>query len=224
MVVRFDAESTVAAADTNLSWTHTPVGTVRGVIVFFTGDGSNDQCDDVTYGGVAMTEVPGSPNVKGTGDTSNDSCYFLGSGIPQGAQTVSITTTGTADRKAGCISLTADADTEIVDSDGTINSDSSANPSVTLSLGGRACFCAIGFTSGQAAVSGIAPLSGWSSVYEHAFAADTCGLYKYGTVATVDVTAGWTQTADDAVAIAAAVGEKGFSSGSPGGGIYVVGT
>jgi hypothetical protein len=172
-----------------------------------------------------MTEVSGSPNIKGTGETVNVSCFFLGSNIPTGAQTVTATTSGTADRQAGCVTLTAENNCEVIDSDGTINSDSQANPSVTLGLLGRSCFCAIGFASGQDAVTGITPFANWTARSEAATTGNTTfGMYTYDIIGTANVSAGWPHTADDAVAIAIAVSEILSSNSPPGGGYYVVGT
>jgi hypothetical protein len=197
------------------SWTHTPVGTPRGVLVWVLYSNTLSHADfvtGVTYGGVSMTEVAGSPNVKTVTESMSAHCFFLGSSIPTGAQTVAVDVTDTNNYAAFALTVTAAADTEVVDSDGTINSDSIADPSVTLSLGGRSCFAAIGFSSGQNAVTGITPLTGWTGDLEDDLGGQTMGLYTYNTVGTTDVTAGWTQTAEDAVAMAVAIAEV---SGGP---------
>lgn len=206
MAVAFDAY-TANNGTGNLSFTHTPVGTPKGIILLCDGDDTTDEFSSATYGGVAMTEVSGSPNVLTTGEGGNVSCFFLGSGIPTGAQTVAVTVIGTGTKQVGVFSVTASADTEVVDSDGTINSTSQADPSVTLSLSGRSSFCAIGFFSGQGAVTGTTPFTSWTSRTEFDFGSDVCGIYSYDTIGTADVSAGWTQTADDACAIAIAISE-----------------
>lgn len=215
MTVAYDAHSTASNNNgTTTSWTHTPVGTPKGVIVFFrtTNAAASDVVTGVTYGGVAMSEVTGSPNLGPNSalDSASLHCFFLGSSIPTGAQTVTVTHSNPSfayTNFGNAISVTGSADTEVQDSDGTINSTSQSDPSVTLSLGSKSCFCAIGFSSGQGAVSGITPLSGWTSRDEDDHGAFTSGIYTYDTVGTTDVTAGWTQTADDANAIAIAITE-----------------
>jgi hypothetical protein len=209
LTVAYDAFTASSTFTDDASFNHTPVGTPKAVIVWITQTSSGaDRIAGVTYGGVAMTEVSGSPVLQTGGEFGAVYCYFLGSSIPTGTQSVSIdTTTTTNNFKACCITLTASADTEIVDVDATINSTSLANPSVTLSLGGRTCFCAIGFYSGQNAVTGVTPLTSWTSREETDRGSQTTGCYTYDTIGTADVTAGWTQTADDAIAIAIAVSE-----------------
>lgn len=208
MAVAFDAFTKGSGSLDPTTWTHTPVGTPKGVIVLIGSLNNSDIIVGVTYGGVAMTEVPGSPNVLSGGETGSTYCYFLGSGIPTGAQTVSVDTTGAGGFVLGySITLTASADTEVVDSDGTINSTASANPSVTLSLGGRTCFAAIAFLSGHDAVGSITQLSGWTNRDESDTGTRQIACYTYDTIGTTDVTAGWTQTSEDAVAMAIAVAE-----------------
>ena len=207
MAVAFDAFSNGTAGTGDISWTHTPVGTPRGVIVMVLGVSGTDGVSGVTYGGVAMTEVTGSPNLKTSLELAGVYVYFLGSSIPTGAQTVAMTSANVHLKSISAITLTGAADTEVVDSDATINSDSVQDPSVTLSLGGRDCFCAIGGVSGQDAVTGITPLTDWTSRLEQDGGAVTVLHYTYNTIGTTDVTAGWTQTADDATAIAVAVSE-----------------
>ena len=211
MAVAYDAfgSGSDAGGSANLTWTHTPVGTPRGVLVWiiqtgFTPSGTN--AVSCSYGATDMGS-PVAEIVKTTGEVCTVTFYFLGASVPTGAQTVTFDPVASAVKLGGSITLTADTDTEIVDSDATINSDSSANPSVTLSLAARTCFAAIGFFSGQGADTGITPLTSWTSRLEHDFTPAMGAVYTYDTVGTTDVTAGWTQTADDAAAIAVAVSE-----------------
>ena len=217
MAVAFDAFSNVAAATGNLSWTHTPVGTPRAVIVMCIGTSLGaDEFVSVTYGGVSMTEIANSPNFLEVGEGGCVSVYFLGSGILTGARTVSVTVNGTGSKRAAAITLTAASDTEIVTSSLTsaINNTSIANPSTVLNLNGRTCFCGIVFYSGQDAVNSITPLTNWTSRLEHDFGTDTGGWYTYNIIGSSNVTAGWTQTAEDALAIAFAVSEVASAGGS----------
>ncbi|MCI0564015.1 MAG: hypothetical protein MN733_36530, partial [Nitrososphaera sp.] len=207
MTVAFDAATNSTEGTGNLSWTHLPVGTPRAVIVCIMVNGSSDEVTSVTYGGASMTEVLGSPNIKTTGEAGVEHIYFLGSNIPTGNQNVTVTVSGNATKIATAITLTASTDTEVVDSDGTINSDSQANPSVTLSLGGRVSFAVIAFHSGHDEVTSITPLTNWTSRLEQDFGFRTAGVYTHNTIGSSDVTAGWTQTANDAVAMAIAVSE-----------------
>lgn len=204
MTVAYDAFSSGIGANT-YSFTHTPVGTPRAVIVYTTTGGAGD-VTGVTYGGVAMTQMTGSPNNLSGAEAGNVTGWFLGASIPTGAQSVSVTS-GAATKIAYCNTLTGAADTEIVDVDATINSTSQADPSVTLSLGGRTCFASICLYSGHDAATSVTPFSGWTSRNETDVGAQILAYYTYDTVGTTDVTSGWTQTADDALAITAAISE-----------------
>lgn len=215
MAVAFDAVSAATQGTGNLSWTHTPVGTPKGAKVYIRHLGVGvDEVTGVTYGGVAMTEVTGSPIIKVSGEYSNVYAYFLGAGLPAGAQTVVVSVDATATLKdAMAITVTAGGDTELQDVDATINIDEVTNPSVTLSLGGKTCFASIGFVSGQGTVGGITPFTNWTSRSEVDLGAQTSGVYTYDIIGTTDVTAGWTQTSDDAVAIAVAITESAAAAG-----------
>jgi hypothetical protein len=205
MAVAPDARSTSTLTN-DPSWTHTPVGTPRGVVVGIAAPSGSDIISGVTYGGVAMGRV--AVAAKAAAEAGSVYVYFLGTGIPTGAQTVTVTTSGVNTAIGHATTLTAAADTEVVDSDNTINSDSIANPSVTLSLGGRTSYCYIRFLSGQDAVGGITPFTGWTSRAENDAGTFTIGVYDYDTIGSTDVSAGWTQAADDAIAVAVAVSER----------------
>jgi hypothetical protein len=178
---------------------------------------SADEISGVTYGGSAMTEVAGSPVLHTTaGDIGNIHTFTLLASIPTGAQTVAVSVSAsTALNAAECTSLTAATDTEIVDVDVSINTATATNPSVTLSLGGRTCFCLIGFFSGMAAVTGIAPVANWTARQEADLGPNTGGFYTYDVVSTVDVTAGWTQTVEDGAMIALAISEAAGAGSAP---------
>lgn len=213
MAIALDTATNTAAGTGNLSWTHTGASSgVCGALVFVTGISSTDIVSTVTYGGVTMTQLTGSPNLLTTGELGAVSAWFL-KNPAQGNQTVSITVTGSVSKRPVCITVkdtAATVTTWVNDVDATINSTSSANPSVTLSLNSQTSFCCIAFVSGQNAVSGISPLSSWTSQLEHDFGNQTAGYYTYDTIGSSDVSAGWTQTAEDAVAIAVALAENLF--------------
>jgi hypothetical protein len=193
---------------TDPSLAFTPSGTPRGIVFAVSYPGTTDVIAGITYGGVAMTEVTGSPNIHSAGATCVVHVYFLGASIPTGTQNLVIDSTTAFPALVECMiyCLTATTNTEIVDVNVTINSTSLANPSVTLSLGGRTSWAAIFFGSGQTSASGITPLTNWAAV-ETVFAAQTAGYYRYSIVGSTNVTAGWTQAAEDATAIAIAVSE-----------------
>lgn len=208
MAIGFDSSGLSALAN-DPSHTHTPVGVLRAVYaVVWTALGT-DIISAVSFGASAMARVAAS--FKNTGETGGVYVYFLGVSIPAGAQTVSCTTSGTNQAQILTIGFTAAYDTEIVTSDATISSDSVADPSVTINPQGREGPAYIAFVSGQDAATGTAPTAGWSSLLETDAGTQIWGLYGY-TLSTLGVTslaAGWTQTAEDANAVAFHLSEKG---------------
>jgi hypothetical protein len=212
MTIAFDAFSNATEGTGALSWAHTPANAPQGVIVFVVQNAGTDEVTGVTYGGAAMTEVTGSPLLKATGEAGAVYGYHLGGGIPTGAQTVVVSVNGTGTTKAAvAITVTACGDTVVQDTDVTISSDAAADPSATLALGGNVCFCAEAFFSGQASVTGITPPAGWTSRYEFDFTSQTAGFYTYDTIGAANVTMGWTQTSDDAMAIGIALTEDALT-------------
>jgi hypothetical protein len=148
----FDAEGE-AAAQTGLpvssprTWTHTPVGIPKGVVVLCATENSGgaSRVTAMTYGGVAMTQVSGSPLHCISGDsTATLEGFVLTSGIPTGAQTVSATLTGTTGY--GSINFasytvvgpnnSAVEDTSTVDTTG-------ANPTVALTIANESFVCGV---------------------------------------------------------------------------------
>lgn len=206
MAVAFDAVSNVAAGTGNLSWTHTPVGTPRGVKVDIVENGGTNGVSSVTYGGVAMELA--SVNNKTSGEAGTVITYFLGRGIPTGAQTVSVTVSDAVSKRAVATTVTASTNTCWISTDISIGSDSLANPASTLNLLGKTCFVSLAGHSGQNAVTGTTQLTGWTSRLEHAFGTACGAWYSYNTIAATNVSCGWTQTADDAVMVALAITES----------------
>lgn len=194
----------------------TPVGTPRGVEVRVNSGSNADQVTGVTYGGVTMTEAAGSPLIKTSTEIMTTHVFYLGASIPTGVQDCIVDRSGSTSMVVGVTLLTASTNTEIVDTT-TVQSAPgggaglSTDPVAALSLGGRTCFCSIGFVSGKGAttddVNGITPLASWTSRHEEDHGAYVSGIYTYDTIGTTDVTAGWTQSDDDANGIAIAVSE-----------------
>lgn len=119
-MLTFDAFSQSAGASTNdFSWSHVPVGTPSAVVVtIIQNQGVTDEVLGVTYGGVAMAEItPDSPFLHALGaEDGSIYAYFLDSGIPPGTQTVQIDVDGAgSSKRAGAVSVLADAAVEIAD-------------------------------------------------------------------------------------------------------------
>ena len=211
MTITLDASSTPAGQTGNISFSHTAAGTVRGIVCTVAQSiGFTDEVTGITWGGVPMTRV--GALFKSSGETGAVYAYLLGVNVATGLQNVVISVDGTGSNKRCALwSLNAAANASIVFANSaTINSDSVANPSVLLPLGGVTCWVNIVFISGQDDPTGITPLAGWTGTGEDTLGAlgVSGGHYRYNTISNVDVTAGWTQTAEDAAAIAFGVNES----------------
>lgn len=211
MAIAFDAASTASVSSGGGSFNHTPVGTPRAILVFAvvitTGDGSSDLLGGVTYGGVAMTEVTGSPHAKATGEDSIVYAYFLGADVPTGEQSCAVTGTSGQTYRVTCLSYTAAEDCEVAAVNTSISSDSVENPTSTLALSGETCAVAQGFMSGQGNTGNVNPLTDWTSQSEASAGFFVGGCYTYDIVGSTDVTIGLTQAADDALVLAVAIKE-----------------
>lgn len=208
MTVAFDVATSAAGFTTTpdpFTFTHTPVGTPKGVVVTIGQGGSSlDQIDGpVTYGGVAMARVNTASDPTEGGRAY---LYFLGSAIPTGAQTVSIGhTAGSGTKKAACLTVTAAADTEIGVS-GILETDQS-NPQIALdtvavsSLRANVIFSGLGGFVDLTAVASTTPYAGED------FGANITRASYQDTASTGSFSIGWTGASDDVAMVAAAVQE-----------------
>lgn len=112
MAVAHDAasESTVSISEASFSWTHTPIGTPRGAIVYVLTISGTALDTAVTYGGVSM-ELVGSGSDTDT-EPGTVRCYYLDN-VSSGAQSVVVTRTNNATQMMGmAATVTAGAATE----------------------------------------------------------------------------------------------------------------
>ncbi|MDP3794259.1 MAG: hypothetical protein Q8R07_05960, partial [Candidatus Uhrbacteria bacterium] len=106
--------TTGSASEASFSWTHTPVGTPRGVLVFVTTISATKTVTSVTYGGVAMTEITAGVAIDTVTEPGRIDTFFLGSSVPTGAQTVTVNrTNNTVVMYAVAATVTAGGNTEV---------------------------------------------------------------------------------------------------------------
>lgn len=167
---------------------------------------SPDLVTGVTYGGVAMSLVNG--EVVSGAEPGRCYVFFLGSGIPTGAQTVVMGGTATV-YQIWSATLTAASDTEVAAS-GTQTSTSAANPSITLAT--VAAYTGIAFGvcfSGQNAPSSLTAGSGYTKLSGDRDFGSTSATAEYGAKSGASVVVNYTATAEDVAFVAAAVRELG---------------
>ncbi len=93
----FPSNLTTGCTVSPCSYTHTPSGTPRGVLIFvYTLLQTADVVTGVTYGGVNALAVSGGSATDTLTEPGRVTAYFLGSSVPTGAQTVSVTKSSAA--------------------------------------------------------------------------------------------------------------------------------
>lgn len=194
-------------------YTHTPTGTPRGVVVMLVQSNGADRISGVTYGGTSMTEVTGSPNPNVGGEVSNTYMYFLGSSVPTGAQTVSVTNDSTGTTwSVVSITVTADDDTEITVS--TITETVQADPQITLDTGSTVAERVAVLGSGLNAPANASVLTGYTDTGVVDFGTRSGKMCYEDTAASGSQTIGWTAASDDVVMIAGAITQVAAAGGA----------
>lgn len=187
----------------NASFTHTPTSAPRGVLVFVTNVITEFlRVGSVKYGGQSLTLI--TPAADTAGEKLNTSAWFLGSGIPSGAQTVALTYTGAGSDdqvvNVATVSNLAGLNTQIQSSSALQNDQ--ANPQVTLSTGGRNCMSFGQIGSGFDSVSGLTPLANMTAISSYDAGAKVVRFDRQTTSSTSNFTIGYTATLDDVAYVA----------------------
>ena len=116
MAVAHDAASESATNSSVASFTvsHTPVGTPAGVLVYtYNFNSATNEATSVTYGAANVPAVTGGEAADTLNEPGSCKAWFLGSGVPTGAQTVTINrTNNTNTMYAIVITVTAGGDVE----------------------------------------------------------------------------------------------------------------
>lgn len=180
---------------------------VKGVVIkIMHGTSATDHvgAGPVTYGGVALTRKQ--RNTDTATEPGAAEIWFLGSGVPQGSQTWSVTCGTTTDDIFFVIETYIGArDMEVIDTDGV--SENAANPSVTLQSTGREIYCTAALYGGGAAPTDFVPNSNCfttasvdhGAFYSHALAANQ--------TTTADFAIGGTAVSDDVAYSAIAIAQ-----------------
>ncbi len=109
------ASGSASTNQSSFSWTHTPSGTPRGILVYVFSISATAQDTSVTYGGTTMQLVSGGEANDTVTEPGTVRTYFLGSSIPTGAQSVVVNRVNNATQMwAACYSATAANNTQIV--------------------------------------------------------------------------------------------------------------
>ena len=156
---------------TTFSWTHTPVGTLAGVLVAcFTNVTSTDVISGATYDGEAMTLVARA--VDTASEIGSVEVYYLGTGVNTGAVSAQCTVSSGTDAKHGVsVGVRAPKDTEV----SSCTSAEITDPSCTATVTSGASLSIASLWSGENAPSGnaMAANQAWLLAHNHDFGTTT---------------------------------------------------
>jgi hypothetical protein len=217
MAIAYDTSSNLAASTATANWTHTPTGTPRGVVVAITATGA-EATSGVTYGAVSMSSVV---SIQSTGEVGSVSIWFLGSGIPTGAQTVEVTRSSGSSYIATAYTVTAAFDTQVVASTSAEDAATAGlNASLTIHSGADVFMAGAAFSGNDAlaSITSNSDIGGGSPGGDHSndFGTDTGVINHRTSIYTGTGSAytgfGWTQTSDDLAYAVAAIKEITFAT------------
>jgi hypothetical protein len=193
MAVAFDAATEFTGTGASVGGTHTPTGTPRGVWVYIAETlNLADIITGVTYGGVALGRVRYQPNSDQADDGATYS-YFLGSSIPTGAQTLTVSKSdATTAIHVVVVTATAAADTEVVAEDGMNSLPNVANYFVTLTKGGRLTLDLVGHWNNNNAVANVSDEAGQTRIHDHDMGTEVSLCCRVTTPTSSDTTPGYT--------------------------------
>jgi hypothetical protein len=208
MAFDFDSASETTGTANPTTYTHTPVAAPGGIVIHINHPGATDIVTGlVTYGGVACSRIATAADTSAVPERSY--AYFLGESVPSGPQTVSIgRSEATTTIHVVVIAVTADVDTEVIDTDSA--SGSITNPSVTLTNGdGRLALATVGMASSiNVILGGGADFTGQQRVHDNSFGGtDTSLVSRQTTPGTTDFAVGYTMNAGHVAIIGLLVAE-----------------
>ena len=194
---------------TGIDISHAHVGTPKGVLVTIIERApTGDRISGVTYGGEDLVEVTSgvttaSPIIYTNAEPFTIHYFFLGSGVPAGTQTATISPSSSGGRMCVVTTFDGAADLEINDLE-SLADNSGTDPSYTFGLGSVESLVLIGFGSGYSAVGNVSPYTGWSQEAEFDLGSSVAGVYSYDTVGTSDPTnCGYNTSGSDDVSLSA---------------------
>jgi hypothetical protein len=214
MAVAFDTSTESVKTNQDLShfFNHTPVGTVRGVVVssvFGTATG-NIGIIDVSYGTTLLTRVQNNSDTAGEPGASE--LWFSGNVSEldrTGLKSVTINTNGALgldeDVHYVCMTFTGNTNLQLVDNDGV--SEDAANPSVTLQYNSRICISVACLYGGGAAPSSFVQNANCTAVHDHDFGLYYSSVIRQTTPGSADFAIGGTSVSDDVAFSAIAISE-----------------
>lgn len=203
-------ESVRTGTGTPHTWSHAGASSgVKGILVAaIHGTSSTDHISAVTYGGASLVRVRRSADAAGEPGAAE--WWFLGDGVLQGTQTVSVTCGATTDDfQFVSITLLGDGNCFVVDTDG-LTADQ-ADPSVTLNYLGLTCQAFGALYSGQNAPASFTPNGNCTTDFSEDLGNFSGIVFHQTTPGSSDFAIGGTSTSEDVAFAAIAVTDSKIS-------------
>jgi hypothetical protein len=226
LAITHSAGSETTGAGATVTHTHTPgAGTVSGIAVLIShGTTFSDIITGVTYGGVAMTRQAAANSFDNGGEIGRTYIYTLVASIGAGAQSVVVSKSDatTTIHVVAVSMVTATGVAEVVTANQNGGDDvNEANPSVTLTLGGKTCMCYVIEYNGVNAPGSMTEFAGQTAIHDHDFGNFSSKASRLTTTTAVNPSMGYTVAINafcmSAVAFAEVVSGTLFNSSVSGG-------
>lgn len=205
-------QSSTTFDNNSITFSHAGSASAKGFGLLVAQEtGAADQMGAVTYGGVSVPRIR--REVRSTAEAGQVYAYFLGSGVPTGTQTVSITTaptTGADDFAAVAFTVTAATNTEVNAQAGTTSA-AAANPSLAISPTASAVIYYVIWTGLAAPVTTVE--AGGTHMFGNDFGADSA-MWSRKAVSAGATTMGYTAASDVFAHLALAIAEVAAAASS----------
>ena len=202
-----------STSEASFSWSHDPVGTPRGVLVFVITKDDADLISSVTYDGTALTQV--SEAIDTAGEPARCTAFFLGASVPttDPATIVVNRTNNATGMYAIGITVTAGDDTETQGAVLLENNGSWSEQSVNDGSTGVNSVRYAGHFNGAASVRGIGTSS--TELHNIDFGVNTASAVRETTAGQGSRSVGWSAGGnDDRAAVHIAVREVFVAAGT----------
>lgn len=195
------------------SFTHTPVNTPDGVLVFAldeTSANTANRVTSVTYGGSALSLITSAIHPGGGGaEPTYQTVWFLGSNVPSGPQPVTcvLASSNTDDYYVVATTVYNLQGYDVkVEHSGSLAGASVTNPAVTLNYNGYKCISFAGIGSGLPNTTDLTILSNMTAIHSEDFGANV-GRVDRQTSSSLNTSfvIGYTASADDATIVGVAL-------------------
>lgn len=198
--------TTGSQSETSFSWTHSGAASgVQGAVVFTFTNTSTIFVSGVTYGGLTLTEVTSATAVDSAGEPGVCRAWFVGSGIPQGNQSVVVSRTQNAQIiYATCATMTGSGITKVIGAPVLVKNDA-AQSEQSIDTQGRYAIRYAGTTSGLATPPGAGASSTSLHVIDYSSLGNT--FVRETTPGTGNRAVGFTGASDDVAAVYIAITE-----------------